>query len=127
MIAEVEALASVVFPVTVRVEIVVVARVEVPVTFNVPLDVRDDVAVIDPAVNDPNVPVEALRRVAKKFVLVAFPRVAVDELRLVIVPVAAVNEAIVVVARVVVPVTVRVPFTIWFPANVVVPMVAFVA
>jgi hypothetical protein len=51
---------------------VVVASVDVPVTLSVPLEVRDDVAVIDPPVRVLMVEVIALSVVAKKLVLVAF-------------------------------------------------------
>ena len=65
---------------TVRVEAVVVARVEVPTAIKVPCVVRDEVAVIDPPVIDPArreemVPVIALRVEAKK--LVEEPLVAI--------------------------------------------------
>ena len=51
---------------------VVVARVEVPITPNVPFDVRDEVAVIFPPVKVFMVEVKAFKILAKKFVDVAF-------------------------------------------------------
>jgi hypothetical protein len=85
--------------------IVVVARVEVPVTVNVPFDVNEDVAVMFPLVSEENVAVIALRRVAKKLVDVAF----VVELLI------AENDVAVVVASVEVPTTVSFPFVLRFP------------
>ena len=97
-----DALPKVVCPLTVRVEAVVVAKEEVPVTKSAPLEVNDEVAVIDPKVADPPVSVEmvaviAFRRVAKKLeevalVLVKLVTTPVVEKRLVIVP--AVAEAV---------------------------------
>lgn len=68
-----EALESVVWPDTVRLEAVVVARVVVPDTSRVPLDTRDEVAVREPNVADPPVreeiaPVTALSKVEKRLV-----------------------------------------------------------
>jgi hypothetical protein len=70
--AVVDALPSVVWPETVSVEAVVVARVEVPVTVRVPFEVRDEVAVMDPPVRVLTVPVTALKTEAKRLVEVAF-------------------------------------------------------
>jgi hypothetical protein len=52
---------------------VVVARVERPVTFNVPFEVSDDVAVIAPPVNVLIVEVTAFKSVEKSDVDVALP------------------------------------------------------
>lgn len=60
----------------VRLLIVVVARVEVPVTFNVPFDVKDEVAVMFPPVSVLNVAVIALSIVENRFDEVAFVRFA---------------------------------------------------
>ena len=57
-------------------EIVVVARVEVPVTESVPLDTKDEVAVIDPPIKALKVAEIALIRFAKNEVVVAFVMVA---------------------------------------------------
>ena len=59
-----------------------VAKEDCPVTLNVPLEIREDVAVILPPVKVLIVAVTALRRVAKKLEDVAFVLV-----RLAIVPV----------------------------------------
>ena len=57
--------------VAVSVEIVVVASVLVPCTSNVPLDVKEDVAVMFPPVSVLMVAVMGDRSVEKKFVVVA--------------------------------------------------------
>ena len=76
-----DAVVNVVWPDTVRVVAVVVAKVEVPVTERVPLEAKDEVAVRvpkvpDPPVNEEMTPVRALKVVAKRFVEVALVRTA---------------------------------------------------
>jgi hypothetical protein len=71
-----EALANVVCPLTVSAEEEALPRVVCPVTFNVPLEVRDEVAVMEPPVIEPAVrvvmkEVTAFRRVAKRLEEVA--------------------------------------------------------
>ena len=66
-----DAVLKVVCPVTVRVDAVVVASVEVPVTARVPCEIRDVVAVIDPPVSVLIVPVRAFNTDVKRLVDVA--------------------------------------------------------
>ena len=77
---------------------VVVAKVEVPDTERVPLETRDDVAVIVPPVRVLMVAVNALRIEAKKLVVVALDN-SVSPLM--------VSFVMVVVAKVLVPSTVK--------------------
>ncbi len=84
----------VVCPDTVRLVAVVVAKVEVPTTVSVPLEVSEEVAVMVPKVEDPPVseeivPVTALKRVAKRLEEVALVRVAFDEVKVSMMPVVA--------------------------------------
>jgi hypothetical protein len=90
----VEAVLSTVLPDTVRAEDDALARVLCPVTESVPLEVSDEVAVIDPPVKEEKIPVTAVRRVEKRLdevalVLVKLVIVPVVEKRLVAVSVVA--------------------------------------
>ena len=111
-------------------------------TVKVPLEVSDDVAVMDPPVSVLTVPLTARRTLVKRLVDVAFVSVAFVAVRLVKSPVTAVRRfekkfvevalvavklLAVVVASVVVPVTEKEPLTDWFPWKVVVPITALVA
>ena len=91
------ALAKVVLPVAVRLVTEVEARILLPVTVR-------EVKKADAALS-----IEAKKFVVLKLVEVAFPRVALEEVRLVIVPEATVKSVMVVVARVVVPTKVLAP------------------
>ena len=63
---------------TVRSVMVVVASVETPKAVNVPLEVRDEVAVIAPPVRVFMVPVTTERILEKKLVVVACPTVSLE-------------------------------------------------
>ena len=82
-------------------------RVVWPVTFNVPFEVKEDVAVIDPPVRVLMVPVTALKIEEKRLVEVALVRVALVAVRLVnnpVTPFSRVAKKLVEVALVIVPV-----------------------
>ncbi len=75
----------------------VVAKVEVPTTVRVPLEVSEEVAVIVPKVEDPPVseeivPVTALKSVAKRLDEVALVRVAFVEVKVSMIPVVALRS-----------------------------------
>ena len=75
----------------------VVAKVEVPTTVRVPLEVKEDVEVIVPNVAFPPVsvemmPVTALKELAKRLVEVALVKVAFVAVRLVMIAVTALRR-----------------------------------
>ena len=87
----------VVWPDTVRLDVLAFPKVVCPVTERVPLEVSEDVAVIEPNVEDPPVseemtPVNAVRLEAKRLVEVAFVRVAFVAVRFVIAAVTALRS-----------------------------------
>ena len=104
-------------PETVNADVEAFPSVVCPVTFNVPFETRDDVAVIVPLVTDPEVSEEikdvaAERSVAKKLELVAFVVTSLVTVRFVIEPLVvvrlvAVSPVVDAFPRVVWPETVR--------------------
>ena len=110
------ALRSVIVPdADVRSEMVVVARVDTPLTVSVPLEVRDEVATILPPVINPEVrvstsPVTARKTLANRFVAVAFVRVAFVTPKLVevaLIEVRVAMDPVVEVRLVIVPATIQ--------------------
>ena len=92
-----EAVVSTVWPDTVRLDVLAFPKVVCPVTESVPLEVKDEVAVMEPNVEDPPVsvdmtPVRAFRLVAKRLVEVAFVSVAFVAVKLVIAAVTALRR-----------------------------------